>query len=222
MKYLKKYKLFESLKKDVGVNIKWIEKNDKLKRKFEFKDFRDSLGFINKIATICESMNHHPEINWIYNKIELTLSTHDDGYKITELDYQLANKIDEILTSESNLDSVVSEFINHMSNIYDLRFGQKFDKNKSNCAWFTTEFYNWAKQKSLDVKIVYFDSDIEAHIAPMLDGKVIDFTVKQFTKNTDDDYKILSPEDYKQFGYDKFEVYDELPNLETIFSADRI
>ena len=109
-----------------------------------------------------------------------------------------------------------------MSNIYDLRFGQKFDKNKSNCAWFTTEFYNWAKQKSLDVKVIYFDSDIEAHIAPMLDGKVIDFAVKQFTKNTDDDYKILSPEDYKQFGYDKFEVYDELPNLETIFSADRI
>ena len=63
MKYLKKYKLFESLKKDVRVDIKWIEKNDKLKRKFEFKDFRDSLVFINKIATICESMNHHPEIN---------------------------------------------------------------------------------------------------------------------------------------------------------------
>ena len=54
------------------------------------------LSFINKLAPICESMNHHPEINWIYNKIELTLSTHDAGDKITELDYQLANKIDEI------------------------------------------------------------------------------------------------------------------------------
>ena len=41
-------------------------------------------------------MNHHPEINWVYNKIELTLSTHDAGNKITELDHQLANKIDEI------------------------------------------------------------------------------------------------------------------------------
>jgi 4a-hydroxytetrahydrobiopterin dehydratase len=42
-------------------------------------------------------MNHHPEINWVYNKIKLTLSTHDAGDKITDLDYQLANKINEIL-----------------------------------------------------------------------------------------------------------------------------
>ena len=76
--------------------FKWIEKNDKLKRKFEFKDFNEALTFINRLATICESMNHHPEINWIYNKIELTLSTHDAGDKITELDYQLSKKIDEI------------------------------------------------------------------------------------------------------------------------------
>jgi len=77
--------------------LKWIESNDKLKRKFEFKDFNEALSFINKLAPICESMNHHPEINWVYNKIELTLSTHDAGDKITELDYQLANKIDRII-----------------------------------------------------------------------------------------------------------------------------
>ena len=76
--------------------LKWVEKNDKLKRKFEFKDFNEALTFINKLAPICESMNHHPEINWVYNKIEITLSTHDAGDKITELDHQLANKIDEI------------------------------------------------------------------------------------------------------------------------------
>jgi len=128
----------------------------------------------------------------------------------------------KIFESESNLDTVISDFITYMSDIYDLRFGQEFDKNKANCAWFTTEFYNWAKQKSLDVKVVYFDSNIEAHIAPMLNGKVIDFAVKQFTKNPNDDYKVLSPEDYKQFGYNKFEIYDELPKLETVFSADRI
>jgi 4a-hydroxytetrahydrobiopterin dehydratase len=76
--------------------FKWIENNDKLQRKFEFKDFNEALAFIKRLASICESMNHHPEINWVYNKIELTLSTHDAGNKITELDYQLANKIDEI------------------------------------------------------------------------------------------------------------------------------
>ena len=76
--------------------FKWIENNDKLQRKFEFKDFNEALAFIKRLASICESMNHHPQINWVYNKIELTLSTHDAGNKITELDYQLANKIDEI------------------------------------------------------------------------------------------------------------------------------
>ncbi len=78
--------------------FKWIEKNDKLQRKFEMRDFNQALAFINKLAPICQAMNHHPQINWVYNKIELTLSTHDAGDKITELDYQLANKIDNILT----------------------------------------------------------------------------------------------------------------------------
>jgi hypothetical protein len=49
--------------------LKWIESNDKLKRKFEFKDFNEALAFINKLASICESMNHHPEIKWVYNKL---------------------------------------------------------------------------------------------------------------------------------------------------------
>ena len=74
----------------------------------------------------------------------------------------------------------------------------------------------------MNVKVVYFDSNIEAHIAPMIDDKVIDFAIKQFTKNTNDNYLILIPEDYKKYGYDKFEIYDEMPKLETIFSADKI
>jgi len=77
--------------------FKWIEKNDKLQRKFEFKDFNEALAFINRLATICESMNHHPEINWIYNKIELTLSTHDAGNIVTDKDILLATEIDKLV-----------------------------------------------------------------------------------------------------------------------------
>ena len=120
------------------------------------------------------------------------------------------------------LDTIANQFITDMSKVYNLRFGESFDKNKSNCAWFTDEFYKWAKSKDLNVKVVYFDSNIEAHIAPMIDDKVIDFAIKQFTKNTNDNYLILIPEDYKKYGYDKFEIYDEMPKLETIFSADKI
>ena len=129
-----------------------------------------------------------------------------------------SNKIFE----SDNLDSMANQFIADISKSYDLRFGKEFDKNKANCAWFTDEFYKWSKSKGLDVKVVYFDSNIEAHIAPMIDGKVIDFAVKQFTKNPNDDYLILTPEDYKKYGYDKFEIWDEMPKLQTVFSADRI
>lgn len=127
----------------------------------------------------------------------------------------------KIFESDNNLDSVANQFIADMSKIYDLRFGKYFDKNKANCAWFTIQFYNWAKSKGLDVKVIYFDSNTEAHIAPLLNGKVIDFAVKQFTKNSDDNYLILSPEDYKKWGYQSFEIYNELPELETVFSADK-
>jgi 4a-hydroxytetrahydrobiopterin dehydratase len=91
MRYLKSFN--ESLYKEFG----WIEEDNKLQRSLEFRDFNESLDFINKLGVICESMNHHPEINWVYNKIKLTLSTHDAGDEITDLDYQLANGINDIL-----------------------------------------------------------------------------------------------------------------------------
>ena len=133
---------------------------------------------------------------------------HIKAYKIFELMFKL--------------DTIANQFITDMSKVYNLRFGESFDKNKANCAWFTGEFYKWAKSKDLNVKVVYFDSNIEAHIAPMIDDKVIDFAIKQFTKNPNDNYLILIPEDYKKYGYDKFEIYDEMPKLETIFSADKL
>jgi 4a-hydroxytetrahydrobiopterin dehydratase len=74
----------------------WSEIDNKLQREFEFDDFQQALEFINEIAVICESENHHPEINWIYNKIILKLSTHDAGDVITEKDIKLAELIDEV------------------------------------------------------------------------------------------------------------------------------
>ena len=94
MKRIKTYKLFES-------NQNWSEVDGKLCRDFQFSDFNEALQFINKISEICESENHHPEINWIYNKITLKLSTHDvlkmvSGDIITQKDIKLAELIDEV------------------------------------------------------------------------------------------------------------------------------
>lgn len=87
---IKRFKIFES------TTPLWNEVEGKLERKFEFKDFLHALDFINNISQICESEEHHPEINWIYNKITIKLSTHDMGDIITEKDIKLAELIDEV------------------------------------------------------------------------------------------------------------------------------
>jgi len=124
------------------------------------------------------------------------------------------------LFESKNLDCLANQFLDEYSYQYDLRLGKSFDKEKANCSWFTKEFYNWAKSKSIDVEIVYFDSDVEAHIAPMIDGQIIDFSVKQFTKNRDDDYLILTPKDYVKWGYPKYEILSEFPDWATVKEAD--
>lgn len=128
----------------------------------------------------------------------------------------------KLFESEIDLDSIATDFLNEKSKLYDLRLGKTFDKEKANCAWFTKEFCEWVDLKGYDVKIVYFDSDVESHIVPMIGEKTIDFAVKQFTKNPNDDYKILTINDYKSFGYNKSEILNEFPDWATVKKADRV
>ncbi|MEP3050218.1 MAG: 4a-hydroxytetrahydrobiopterin dehydratase [Erythrobacter sp.] len=48
-------------------------------RKFEFGDFNQAWGFMNRVALIAESRDHHPEWFNVYNRVEITLTTHDAG-----------------------------------------------------------------------------------------------------------------------------------------------
>ena len=75
----------------------WTESDNKLNREFKFNNFKDALLFINKVADISEKYNHHPEIYNVYNRVKLSLCTHDKGSIITDKDYNLAQKIDELL-----------------------------------------------------------------------------------------------------------------------------
>lgn len=74
----------------------WKEENDKLIQTFEFKNFIEAFGFMTKVALIAEKMSHHPEWKNVYNKVEITLTTHDKGNTITEKDRKLAKAIDEL------------------------------------------------------------------------------------------------------------------------------
>jgi 4a-hydroxytetrahydrobiopterin dehydratase len=75
----------------------WIIINNQLCKSFEFRNFLDAFDFMSMVAIIAEEMNHHPWWSNEYNKIEIKLSTHDAGNTVTDLDYELAKKIDFIL-----------------------------------------------------------------------------------------------------------------------------
>jgi len=75
----------------------WKEQNDKLTRKFEFNDFSEAFAFMTRVAIEAERMGHHPDWNNVYNTVEINLSTHDDGDKVTDKDRKLAERIDGLL-----------------------------------------------------------------------------------------------------------------------------
>lgn len=75
----------------------WQEKNNQLYRAFNFKDFKEAFSFMTKVALIAEKMDHHPNWNNVYNKVEIYLSTHDAGDTVTDKDHALAKAIDSCL-----------------------------------------------------------------------------------------------------------------------------
>ena len=75
----------------------WQEKNNTLYRQFTFKDFSEAFAFMTRVALLAERMNHHPNWSNVWNKVEITLSTHDAGDIITGKDRQLAKAIDELI-----------------------------------------------------------------------------------------------------------------------------
>ena len=75
----------------------WEEKSNKLYRSFQFKDFNEAFSFMTRVALLAEKMDHHPEWKNVYNKVEIWLSTHDQGDIITEKDRKLAAQIDGLI-----------------------------------------------------------------------------------------------------------------------------
>lgn len=76
----------------------WKEENNQLKKIFLFKDFSEAFAFMTRVAFIAEKMNHHPEWKNIYNRVEISLSTHDAGNTVTVKDKKLAEAIDKLRT----------------------------------------------------------------------------------------------------------------------------
>ena len=86
----------EEIKLKLGELNGWIFENDCLKRNFEFSNFRDAMSFLVRISFEADQRDHHPEIFNCYNRVRLSLNTHDAGGKVTDKDFSLASAIDNI------------------------------------------------------------------------------------------------------------------------------
>jgi 4a-hydroxytetrahydrobiopterin dehydratase len=71
----------------------WTHCDPSIVREFSFKDFQQAIDFVNRVAEVAETENHHPDIFISYNKVKLELSTHSAG-GLTSKDFELATKVD--------------------------------------------------------------------------------------------------------------------------------
>ena len=73
----------------------WKKSGKAISRTFVFKDFPEAIGFVNAVAELAEAMWHHPDIDIRWNKVTLTLTTHDAG-GLTHKDFGLAKKFNTV------------------------------------------------------------------------------------------------------------------------------
>ena len=86
--------------RDELANEGWALRNDRdaITKTFRFSSFIEAFGWMTRAAIWAEKWNHHPEWSNVYNRVDVTLTTHDAG-GLTELDAKLARKMDQLATS---------------------------------------------------------------------------------------------------------------------------
>lgn len=74
----------------------WTQQEGALFKSFKFASFREALGFMVRAGFEAEALNHHPDWTNVYNRLDIRLSTHDAGDKITAKDVELATRLQKI------------------------------------------------------------------------------------------------------------------------------
>jgi 4a-hydroxytetrahydrobiopterin dehydratase len=91
-------KLDDAARKGIATRLpgwRLVDGRDAIERIFTFTDFNEAFGFMTRAALVAEAMNHHPEWFNVWNRVAVTLSTHDAG-GLTENDVKLAEAMDRI------------------------------------------------------------------------------------------------------------------------------
>jgi 4a-hydroxytetrahydrobiopterin dehydratase len=79
----------------------WPEIDGRLYREFTFADFAQAFAFMERVAVLAEELDHHPDWSNSWNKVTISLVSHDVG-RITERDHRLASAIDRLLSSSDD------------------------------------------------------------------------------------------------------------------------
>jgi 4a-hydroxytetrahydrobiopterin dehydratase len=86
----------------VAVLPNWTLVQGELVREWSFKDFKEAMEFVNKVAVVAEATQHHPDIDIRYNRVKLALLTHDAG-GITTNDLDMAKTLNESFPQPPNM-----------------------------------------------------------------------------------------------------------------------
>ena len=83
--------------KAIGELAGWseVQGRDAIAKSFKFADFNAAFGFMSRVALLAEKADHHPEWFNVYNRVDITLSTHDAG-GVSQRDIALAKAIDGV------------------------------------------------------------------------------------------------------------------------------
>ena len=71
----------------------WRRSGEAIERTYRFRDFNEAMVFVNRVASLAERANHHPDVTIRYSEVTLSVWTHSDG-GLTPKDFALARSID--------------------------------------------------------------------------------------------------------------------------------
>ena len=77
-------------------DLEWEITDHAIQKEFVFENFIEAFGFMSRVAILAEKQNHHPEWSNVYNRINITLTTHDAG-GVTKKDLRLAEAIKALI-----------------------------------------------------------------------------------------------------------------------------
>ena len=85
----------EQLSEHLAAVPQWSRSGESIVRTYEAPSFMEGIAFVHRVADIAEARDHHPDIDIRYNRVTLTLSTHDRG-GLTAWDFEVAEAVDAL------------------------------------------------------------------------------------------------------------------------------